>query len=144
MSGWDDEEDCRPPERRYSDAEAAADLATYRALKRSVTLRTLVLVAIAGAAAAPWFLVPALALATGGLCGAANTILLMRSNERVIDRRSVGGFVFSSFLRIAVFGIVPVAFAVKGPWWSMACYFAGFFLPLALYMASVQRAFRRE
>lgn len=144
MSRWDDEQDCRKPERSYSDAESAADLATYRALKRSVSFRALIVVAIVGVVTAPWFLVPALAFATGGLCGIANNLLLMRSNERVVDRGRVGGFVFSSFLRIAVFGIVPVAFAVKGPWWSMGCYFAGFFLPLALYMASVQRAFRRE
>jgi hypothetical protein len=37
-----------------------------------------------------------------------------------------------------------VAFAAAGPWWSMAWYFAGFFLPLALYAATVGRAFRRE
>lgn len=128
----------------YSDAEAAADLATYRALKKSVSVRTLLIVAILGALTAFRFLVPALAFAAGGLCGIVNNLLVMRSGERVVETRSVGGFVFSSFLRIGVFGIVPVAFAVRGPWWSMICYFAGFFLPLALYMASVQRAFKRE
>ena len=144
MSPWDDEQDWGKTERTYGDAEAAADLATYRALKKSVSIRTLLVVAILGAATAPWFVVPALAFVVGGVCGIANNLLLMRSNERVVDTRSIGGFVFSSFLRIGVFGIVPVAFAVKGPWWSMGCYFAGFFLPLALYMASVQRAFKRE
>ncbi len=144
MSGWDDEEDWGKTERSYGDAEAAADLATYHALKKSVSFRTLLIVAILGAVTAPWFLVPALALVVGGLCGIVNNLLLMRSNERVVETRSVGGFVFSSFLRIAVFGIVPVAFAARGPWWSMATYFVGFFLPLALYMASVQRAFKRE
>ena len=143
MSPWD-EEDWGVDPSSYSDAEAAADLATYRALKKSVSVRTLLVVAILGAVTAPWFLVPALALVAGGVCGITNNLLLMRSNERVLETRSVGGFVFSSFLRIAVFGIVPVAFAVRGPWWSMGCYFAGFFLPLALYMASVQRAFKRE
>ena len=143
MSPWDEEEWARSPS-SYGDAEAAADLETYRALKKSVSIRTLLVVAILGDATAPWFLIPALAFAVGGLCGIVNNLLLMRSNERVVETRSVGGFVFSSFLRIGVFGIVPVAFAVKGPWWSMGCYFAGFFLPLALYMASVQRAFKRE
>lgn len=141
---WDNEEETEPPKRSYSDAEAAADLATYRALKRSVSLRSLVVVALLGAVAAWWFPIPALALVVGGLCGIANNLLLMRSNERVVDSGRVGGFVLSSFLRIGVFGIVPVAFAVRGPWWSIGCYFAGFFLPLALYMASVQRAFKRE
>ena len=144
MSGWHDQEDWGKTERSYGDAEAAADLATYRALKKSVSFRTLLVVAIVGAAAAPWFPIPALALAVGGVCGIINNLLVMRSNERVVETRSIGGFVFSSFLRIAVFGIVPVAFAARGPWWSMAAYFAGFFLPLALYMASVQRAFKRE
>ena len=144
MSPWDDEQDWGKTERTYGDAEAAADLATYRALKKSVSFRTLLVVAIAGAVSAFWFPIPALALVVGGVCGIVNNLLLMRSNERVVETRSVGGFVFSSFLRIAVFGIVPVAFAARGPWWSMAAYFAGFFLPLALYMASVQRAFKRE
>ncbi len=144
MSPWDDEQDWRKTERSYGDAEAAADLATYRALKKSVSFRTLLTVAVVGAATAPWFPIPALALAVGGGCGIINSLLSMRSNERVVETRSVGGFVLSSFLRIAVFGIVPVAFAARGPWWSMAAYFAGFFLPLALYMASVQRAFKRE
>lgn len=143
MSPWE-EEDWGAAPSSYGDAEAAADLATYRALKKSVSIRTLLVVAIAGAVTVPWFRVPSLAFVAGGACGIINNLLLMRSNERVVDSRSVGGFVFSSFLRIGVFGIVPVAFAVWGPWWSMGCYFAGFFLPLALYMASVQRAFRRE
>ncbi len=144
MSPWDEEEEREKTERSYGDAEAAADLATYRTLKKSVSFQTLLVVAILGAVTAPWFFVPALAFVVGGVCGIVNNLLLMRSNERVIETRWVGAFVFSSFLRIAVFGIVPVAFAVRGPWWSMAAYFAGFFLPLALYMASVQRAFKRE
>lgn len=144
MSGWDHQEDKPPAERSYGDAEAAADLATYRALKRSVSFRSLVLVALLGLASARWFPVPALALGVGGICGVLNNLLVMRSGERLVDSRGVGGFVFSSFLRIAVFGIVPVVFAARGPWWSMGWYFAGFFLPLALYLATVRRSFKRE
>lgn len=119
--------------RSYSDAEAAADLATYRALKRSVTARSLLVVAVLGLVVVRWLPHPALALVCGGLFGVLNALLTMRSGERLVDNRSVGTFVLSSFLRIGVFGIVPVAFAALGPWWSMAWYFAGFFLPLAMF-----------
>ncbi len=126
-----------PPRRTYSDAESAAGLAAYYALKRSVAVRSLLIVAILGLAALKWVTYPALALMTGGLCGVLNALATMRGGERLVNTGGVGLFVFSSFLRIGVFGIVPVAFAAVGPWWSMACYFAGFFLPLALYAISV-------
>ena len=141
---WEDEEDKAPAERSYGDAEAALDLASYLALKRSVSIRSLILVALAGLVAFHWYPIPALALVIGGLCGVLNNLLVMRSGERMVDRRSTGGFVISSFLRITVFGIVPVAFAVHGPWWSMAWYFAGFFLPLALFAVGARRAFERK
>ncbi|MEO6834321.1 MAG: hypothetical protein ABI231_00205 [Candidatus Tumulicola sp.] len=131
-----------PPARRsYSDAEAAADLATYRALKRSVSIGTLLLVGIVGLVIAYWLPHPALALCAGGICGVLNTLLTMRSGERLVESHSVGGFVLSSFVRIGLFGIVPVAFAVLGPWWSMAWYFAGFFLPLVMFAFGARRAF---
>ena len=127
--------------RSYSVAEAAADLATYRAIKRSVSIRTLAIVAIGGLAFVRWLPHPAFALWAGGICGVLNALLTMRSGERLVENRSVGRFVFSSFARIGLFGIVPVAFAVVGPWWSMAWYFAGFFLPLAMFAFGVRRAF---
>jgi hypothetical protein len=65
------------------------------------------------------------------------------AKRRAIDR-GVGGFVLSSFVRIGLFGIVPVAFAVLGPWWCMAWYFAGFFLPLAMFAFGAQRAFVKK
>lgn len=142
-SDWDDPQDEKEREaaaRRYTPAEAAADLARYYSLKRTVCIRTLVLVLVVGLPVLPWLRMPALALIAGGVCGVANMLLTMRSGERMVDSRSTGSFVISSFLRIAVFGIVPVAFAAVGPWWSMAWYFAGFFLPLVLYSVAMRRA----
>ena len=86
--------------------------------------------------------VAAVALMAGAVCGLLNAYLSMRSNERLLDHRSVGTFGISSVLRILVFGIVPVEFAQHGPWWTMATYFVGFFTPLALYVAIVARAVR--
>lgn len=144
MSSWDGEQETEAPARRYSDAEAAADLARYRKLKRTVSVRSLVLVALVGLACVAFLPVPSAALIVGGIGGVANTLLIMRSGERIVEARNIGTFVISSFLRIAVFGIVPVAFAAVGPWWSMAWYFAGFFLPLALYAMTVARTSGRE
>jgi hypothetical protein len=137
-------QDINPTSRSYGDAEAAADLAAFLALKKSVSVWTLVTVAILGLLVARWLPYPAAALVAGGVCGVLNTLLTARSSERLMDHRSVGGFVFSSFLRIGVFGIVPVAFALLGPWWSMAWYFAGFFLPLAMFATGARRAFERK
>ncbi|MGA8535708.1 MAG: hypothetical protein WB615_16490 [Candidatus Tumulicola sp.] len=135
------EQDNLPTRRSYSDAEAAADLATYRALKRSGSLRSLLVVAFLGLALVRWLPHPVFALWAGGLCGVLNTLWTMRSGERLVDHRGVGGFVLSSFVRIGVFGIVPVAFAMLGPWWSMGWYFAGFFLPLAMFAYDAHGAF---
>jgi|SRR5579862_1893736 len=130
--------------RSYSDADAAADLAAYLALKRAVSIWSLVSIAVVALLVVHWLPFPALALATGGLCGVLNAQLTGSSGALLLKNRTVGLFVLSSFLRIGVFGIVPVAFAVHGPWWSMAWYFAGFFLPLALFAAGTLRAFERE
>jgi hypothetical protein len=135
------QQDNPPTRRSYSDAEAAADLATYRALKRSVSIRTLLAVAIVALVFIRGLPHPALALLAGGICGVLNTLLTALSGERLVENRSVGGFVLSSFVRIGLFGIVPVAFAVLGPWWSMAWYFAGFFLPLGMFAYGARRAF---
>jgi hypothetical protein len=137
MSG----EETAPTRRSYSLAQATDDLATYHRLKRSTVLGTLLIVAVAGLCAIHWFRIPALAWSAGGCCGVINALLTMRSGERLVARRSVGLFVLSSFLRISLFGIVPVAFAIVGPWWSMAWYFAGFFLPLGIFAYTARRAF---
>ena len=86
--------------------------------------------------------IAAVAVAIGTACGLLNALLTMHGNERLVEHRSVSFFVFSSILRIAVFGIVPVEFALHGPAWTMAAYFLGFFTPLALYAFIVARAVR--
>jgi hypothetical protein len=74
----------------------------------------------------------AVALVVGVLCGYLNLWLLTVSGQRLVDSGSVRPFVISSLIRVGLFAIVAVAFAAVGPWWSMAVYIIGLFLPLAL------------
>ena len=133
MSGWDDEQEEHQSRRTYSPAEAAADLAFYQRLRRVASLGTLVAVAIAAIPLTAWSGWYALALGVGGLAGIANTFLSMYGNERLLERRNVVAFVLSSFVRIGLFGIVPVVLAVRKPSvWTLGWYFVGFFMPLVL------------
>ncbi|HKU68909.1 MAG TPA: hypothetical protein VJP85_14135 [Candidatus Baltobacteraceae bacterium] len=134
MSGWDDEQEESPSTRRsYSPAEAAADLAFYIKMRRAAVLGTLLVDALPAILLAIWYPRFGLALAVGGVAGIANTLLSMHGNERLLERRNVAAFVLSSFVRIGLFGIVPVVLAVRAPsFWTLALYFAGFFTPLAV------------
>ena len=138
---WNDpQEDSVPTCRTYTPAEAAADLAMYHRMKRSVSLGSLLVVALLALLLLHWFPLFALAIFVGGLCGIANALLTMRGNEFLVDRRRVGAFVLSSFLRLTLFGIVPVVLALwTRSLWSIVCYFTGFFTPLALYAVLLQR-----
>jgi hypothetical protein len=82
------------------------------------------------------------ALAAGSVCGILNAFLSMRGNERLLEHRSAAAFVLSSTLRIALFGIVPVEFALRGGSWAFGAYFVGFFVPLACYTVLVARSVR--
>jgi hypothetical protein len=136
------EQETLPGRRSYSPAEAAA---TYRKMKWSVGLGSLLPVALLAPLVAHWYPVPGLALAVGGLCGIANSLLTMYGNERLVDGRSVGTFVLSSFLRIGLFGIVPVVLALRAPSvLTLGSYFTGFFTPLALYGIALRRADMQE
>ena len=139
-----DDQDKEWPPSNYSPAESEIDLATYYRSKRVVSLQSAALVLLVAAPIALRSPLGAFSLVVGGLCGVLNMWLAMRGNERLVEHRSVGAFVFSSFLRVGVFAIVPVGLAIRGPWWTFMIYFAGFFTPLALYMATVPRAFKRK
>lgn len=119
-----------------------ASLRAYYDRKRPMAAWSVVFAVCAGLAVATKFPIGAIALSFGTACGIANAFLSMRGNERLVEHRSVSFFVFSSIIRIAVFGIVPVEFALHGPAWSMAAYFLGFFTPLALYAFIVARDVR--
>jgi len=117
----------------YSRAQAAADLAYYHELKRRASLGTLpaaALIALPLVFLRPWL---AVCVAVGVAAGIANMLLSMHGNERLLDRRSVVAFVLSSFVRIGLFGIVPVVLAVRVPsLWTLGCYYVGFFMPLGV------------
>lgn len=140
----EDQEDSPWPASNYSAAESAVDLERYRQWKRSITWRSSAVVLLVAAPIALRSPLSAFSLIVGGLCGVLNMWLAMHGNERLAEHRSVGAFVFSSFLRVGVFAIVPVGLATRGPWWTFALYFAGFFTPLALYASTVRRAFNKR
>jgi hypothetical protein len=117
-------------------------LRAYHARKRPLAMWSLSFALLAGLVIATRSPLAAVALVVGTCCGLANAFLTMRGNERLVEHRSVASFVLSSILRIGVFGIVPVEFSLHGPWWAMAPYFVGFFMPLALYAAMVARSIR--
>lgn len=56
----------------------------------------------------------------------------------------MGGHIGAAFLRLLLFGAAPVFVAARGPWWGMGVYFAGFFMPLTLYILTLQRRYRRK
>ncbi len=90
----------------------------------------------------PWY---GFSLIVGGIAGSINAELSMRAQERLMRRGRVPAFVLSSFARLLLFGIVPVAVALRAPHlWTLACYFAGFFAPLAASAAGFNRELRRE
>src|ERR1700684_4045015 len=108
-----------------------AELRDYEARKRSVALRSSLLlagIAILVALRSPLL---GLDLAVGGGCGVVNMLLIMRNNERLLDgRRSPGVYGFSNVVRVLGIGTLPATAAITGPVWALAISYAGFFAPL--------------
>jgi hypothetical protein len=131
------------PNRGNADVEA--DLSLYYGLKRSIAVRSSLIVASASAILALRAPVIGLDLAFGGVCGIINMLLVMRANERLLEgRASFGGHISAAILRLFLFGAAPVFAATIGPWWGMGVYFAGFFMPLTLYVLTLQRRYRQK
>ena len=116
----------------------------YEARKRSVALRSSLLlagIAILVALRSPLL---GLDLAVGGGCGVVNMLLIMRNNERLLDgRRSPGVYGFSNVVRVLGVGVLPAMAAVTGPVWTLAISYAGFFTPLISYAIELRNAYRR-
>ena len=124
-------------------AEASAAVDAYIARRRSVGLRSLLLlVPVAVILAVVRLPVLGFDLLLGAACGLGNMWLIMRNNERLLaGRRSRGVYGLVNVVRILGIGIVPVFSAVTGPWWSMGVALAGFFTPLAVYAATVRQEY---
>ncbi len=118
---------------------SAADVDRYRALNREALAGAAVIACALALLSLPFDRLAALAALTGGVCGELNALVLMRAGERFIGSQRKGAFVISSFSRVVLFGIVPVAFGVRGPWWTMVLYYAAFFTPTVIYALRAQR-----
>lgn len=126
-------------------AVPADHLRAYFARKRFVGVRSALIILPVAGVTAVWFPVLGLDLAVGGICGVVNMLLIMRNNERLLERgRSRGAYGLRNTLRIVLVGLVPVIAAAHHPWWYMLVAVAGFFAPLALYSYALQREISTE
>jgi hypothetical protein len=116
----------------------------YHARKRTVALRSSLLLAGLAILMATRSPVLGLDLAIGGGCGVLNMLLIMRNNERLLEgRRSRGVYGFSNVVRVVGVGTLPAVAAVTGPVWALAISYAGFFTPLVSYAIVLRNAYRR-
>ena len=119
----------------------SADLRDYDARKRSVALRSSLLlagIAILMALRSP---VLGLDLAIGGGCGVINMLLIMHNNERLLDgRRSRGVYGFNNVVRVLGIGMLP-AIAGSRVRLALAIAYAGFFAPLTMYAIELRNAY---
>jgi hypothetical protein len=123
-------------------ADTAAALSAYKARKRSVGFRAVMLLVPVAVLTSIWSPVLGFDLLLGGTCGIGNMWLIMRNNERLLDgRRSRGVYGATNLARILGVGFAPVVSAMTGPWWSMGIALAGFFTPLVLYAFALRHEF---
>jgi hypothetical protein len=122
-----------------STSEPPAELAAYYRYKWSVAAKTAIAAGAVSVLLLAWSRYAALALALGAVCGIANALSIMRGSERLVETRNAAFFGLSSLLRLAGFSIVAAALAVRGPWWSLGPFLAGFFFPLAAYALGASR-----
>ena len=116
----------------------------YHARKRSVALRSSLLLAGLAILMATRSPILGLDLAIGGGCGVLNMLLIMRNNERLLDGdRSRGAYGFNNVMRVMGVGILPAVAAVTGPVWTLTIAYAGFFTPLVSYAIVLRNAYRR-
>ena len=128
---------------KESRAESASDLRLYNTLKRVIPWRSLLFVCVIGAFLAARQPKLGFDLVLGGIFGILNMRLVMRANERLLSGRgAAGALVASSFVRISGVAAAAAAAAILGPWWAMGVFFAGFFLPIALYALELNRRYK--
>jgi hypothetical protein len=127
-----------------ADGEQDAELAAYYRLRRSVAAGSFLVAAVVALLLLPLAWYAGLALSIGAACGVVNMLAIMRGSERLVETGNPVLFGLSSLLRLAAFSIVAAALAVRGPWWSLGPFLAGFFFPLAAYAWGAWRVFRRK
>lgn len=138
------EEGTIPSGDNTTSADSEAELRAYFSRKRSISVGASLFLVLVSAFVAVWSPWLGLVLVIGGVCGVVNILLVMRNNERLLDgNRSRTMFAASNMIRIIAVGAIPVIVTVRGPWWAMGIYFAGFFTPLAWYAIALQRSFQR-
>ncbi len=121
-------------------AEPEAALRAYFTRKWLIGMRSAFAILPVAVGMALWWPVLGLGFAVGGICGVVNMLLIMRNNERLLDRgRSRGAYGLSNTVRIIVVGLVPVGVAMNHPWWYMLVAVAGMFVPLVLYSFELRR-----
>jgi hypothetical protein len=121
-------------------AESDGHLRAYFARKRIIVVRSALLVFSVAACVAIGWPVLGLDLALGGIGGVVNMLLIMRNNERFLNRtRSQSAYGLRNTLRIVVVGLIPVLAAAGHPWWYMLVGIAGILAPLALYSFELRR-----